>query len=140
MNDGIECTLSRFAEGTSWGEQDGYSDLDGLQKWAERNLRRFNSGKVLSNFGYPRKRKILAYQREPRRVLPKHLRGLEHMTFQERKEQGLFSRKKRKFQEELTAVYIDRVSGCRGDKAQLFSEEQSGRTRSKRHMGNWDLV
>lgn len=35
-------------------------------------------------------------------------------------------------QEELTDSYINPKSGCREDKSQLFSEEQSGRTRSNR--------
>jgi len=54
------------------------------------------------------------------------------MTYQERKEQSLFSHKKRKLQEELTAVYINQTSGCREGKARVFSKQQNGRTRSNR--------
>ena len=53
LNDVAECTLSKFADGTKLGGianmPEGCAaiqgDLDRLEKWADRNLMKFNKGK-----------------------------------------------------------------------------------------------
>lgn len=53
LDSGTECTLSRFAGNTKWGEVSTtpkvraviQSDCDRLEKWADRNLMRFSEGK-----------------------------------------------------------------------------------------------
>ncbi|CAM5106189.1 unnamed protein product [Eretmochelys imbricata] len=53
LDDGMDCTLSKFADDTKlWGEVDTLenrarvqSDLDKLEDWAKRNLMRFNKDK-----------------------------------------------------------------------------------------------
>ena len=53
MNDGAECTLSKFADDTRLGGVADMpedcaaiqSDLDRLEKWADRNLMKFNKEK-----------------------------------------------------------------------------------------------
>lgn len=76
-NGGIECTLSRFAEGTSRGGQD--SSLEGCKNGLTGASGSAANANFSLNFGYPTKRKRLAYQNEPRSTLPRHLRELEHI-------------------------------------------------------------
>ncbi|RMC15229.1 hypothetical protein DUI87_07414 [Hirundo rustica rustica] len=54
LEEGIECTLSRFADEMKWGVADTpegcadiQQDLDTLEDWAEGNLVRFNQGRRL---------------------------------------------------------------------------------------------
>lgn len=53
LDDGTECTLRKFADDTKLGEvfktREGCAafqkNLDGLEKWVDRNHMRFNKGK-----------------------------------------------------------------------------------------------
>ncbi|PKU44050.1 rna-directed dna polymerase from mobile element jockey- hypothetical protein [Limosa lapponica baueri] len=53
LDDGVECSLSKFADDTKWGEladtledyDDIQRDLDRLEKWPGRNHMKFNKGK-----------------------------------------------------------------------------------------------
>lgn len=77
MNHGIACMLSRFAEGTGWGGQG--SSLVGCKHRLTGTSGSSAKANFYLNFGYPMKINRLIYQNQPRSVLPRHLRELEHI-------------------------------------------------------------
>ncbi|KAK4818016.1 hypothetical protein QYF61_004129 [Mycteria americana] len=139
LDDGAECTLSKFAGDTKLegvaNMPEGCAaiqrDPNRLEKWANRILMKFNKGKCkVLHFWAPHDKKDIEVLERVQRRATKLVKGLEHKSDEERlRELGLFSLQKWRLRGDLIALYNYLKGGCSKVGVSLFSQVTSDRKR-----------